>query len=153
MANRRLIPDVVTNQSLILLPERASVRSAVEVMAARDIGAVVITEREQLRGIFTERDVLKRVVAADIDPDGTRLSEVMTRNPLTLPSEASPLDALKLMRSRRIRHLPVVDDGRIKGIVSIRDLFDVVQDSLQEQVQTYETLMFGLGGQQGTARR
>lgn len=141
MPARKLIPDVVSNQDLVCLPERATVRNAVDVMAQRNVGAVLIAERRILTGIFTERDLLKRVVAVEADPRTVRLIDVMTREPVRLPPDATAFDALKLMQERSIRHLPVVDFTEVVGIVSIRDLFKVVQASMEDLLERYETII------------
>ncbi len=145
MPDRKLVPDIVKEQAVLTMPERASVRSAADIMTKRNVGAVLIAERERLRGIFTERDMVKRVVAVGLDPLTTRLVDVMTPNPLTLPPDATAIQALKLMQSRNIRHLPLVADDVIVGIVSIRDLFDVVTSNLENLVAKYENIMFGIG--------
>src|SRR3546814_11024537 len=92
-------------------------------MAERHIGAVLIGEGNRLQGIFTERDLLIRVIARGLDPDATQLKEVMTPDPDTVgPNDWASL-ALERMRSSGYRHVPVVDDGIVVGIVSLRDLY------------------------------
>jgi CBS domain-containing protein len=90
-------------------------------MSGRQVGCVLVTGAGVLEGIFTERDLMQRVVAAGRDPDGTRLAEVMTKNPDTIGADDYAIDALSLMSERGYRHLPVVESGRLVGIVSRRD--------------------------------
>jgi len=119
---RRIIPDVIGQQQQLLeLPASATVREAAHRMREREVGAVLITAAGALEGIFTERDVLMRVVASDRDPDRTRLGEVMTRNPDTIDAGDLAVTALSRMSERGYRHLPVTRDGRLVGIVSRRD--------------------------------
>jgi CBS domain-containing protein len=87
--------------------------------------------KDVLEGIFTERDMVNRVVADGLDPDMTPLSKVMTANPDTIGASASALDALKAMNDRSYRHLPVVDEGRIVGVVSTRDFYG--EEKAQEE--------------------
>ena len=99
------------------------------------IGAIVIVdERTRIIGIVTERDITQRVVADRRDPAQVTLGEIMTKNPDTVPPDATALDALDLMRVRGYRHLPVVDGGRLVGIVSVRDLYEVAKLDLEQSV-------------------
>jgi CBS domain-containing protein len=102
----------------------------VELMAKRRIGAVPIVDKGRLVGIFTERDVVLRIVAAGRDPNKTTLAKVMTPDPDTLEPGDSVRAALDLMQAGHFRHLPVVDGGRLIGIVSIRDLYQSVVDQM-----------------------
>jgi CBS domain-containing protein len=144
---RTIVPDIVHNQTLTILSPEVTVRQAAQQMAERHIGAVMITEGGRrdasLSGIFTERDVLNRVVAVGRDPDTIRIGEVMTRNPDTVAPGDSAIDTLLRMQSKGYRHLPVVDDGRLIGMVSIRDLFDAVKHQLEEDIQEREAFIFG----------
>lgn len=99
-----------------------SVTEAVRDMNYFNIGAVVVLERNKLVGIFTERDVLVRVVAADRDPLTTAVKEVMTGDPLCVTPAMSVEAAMRLVTEKRFRHLPVVRDGRLLGLISSGDL-------------------------------
>jgi CBS domain-containing protein len=101
----------------------ATVEAAVELMAAQEIGAVVVSTEDQLvGGIFTERDLLNRVVRAGLDPRKTPLSLVMTRE-VRFVSPGTTLEAaLALMYVHRHRHLLVIEGPRVQGLVSMRDL-------------------------------
>lgn len=141
----KIIPDVVNNQRIFKLPPTASARDAAKIMGVNKVSAVLVAEGERLIGIFTERDLTARVVAAGRDPDGTKLSEVMTPRPDTLSPDESPLNALELMRMRHYRHLPVVDKGRIVGMVSIRDLYAAAKADLEREVRQREAFIFDTG--------
>jgi CBS domain-containing protein len=108
--------DVVT-----ATPEN-SVLEAAQLMNARGIGAVLVMEEGSLVGIFTERDLMRRVVADGRDPQTTRIREVMTAQPLTTTVAASADECGALMTARRIRHLPVLGPAGLVGIVTIGDL-------------------------------
>jgi CBS domain-containing protein len=118
---RRIVPDVIGQQQLVMLPSSATVREAAICMSERQVGAVLVTRDGALEGIFTERDLLHRVVAPGRDPNATRLVEVMTKNPDTIEADDYAIEALSRMSERGYRHLPVLDQGRLVGIVSRRD--------------------------------
>jgi CBS domain-containing protein len=103
----------------------ASVREACELMATNHVGAVLVMEDGRLDGIFTERDALNRVLAARLDPDATPLSDVMTREPITLSPQTPVTEALRLMSEIGFRHLPIVDQEEVQGIISLRDFVGV----------------------------
>jgi CBS domain-containing protein len=142
---RRIVPDLVSNQTLASLPPSATVRDAARVMGERHIGAVLVAVDGRLQGIFTERDALVRVVAAGLDPDDTALGRVMTPNPDTVAPSDKALDALRRMTERGYRHLPVVDGARMVGIVSIRDLYAAVNSELAEDLEQREAFIFDTG--------
>ena len=98
--------------------------AAIEIMNDRRIGALVVVDGGVTVGIFTERDVLVRLVAAGLDAQTTRVADVMTRSPLTVSSQESVADAMKLMTDRRCRHLPVSHSGELDGLISIGDLMN-----------------------------
>ncbi len=103
----------------------ASVREACEVMAANHVGAVLVMEGGRLDGIFTERDALNRVLAAGLDLDATRLADVMTREPVTLSPQTPVTEALRLMSEIGFRHIPIVEQEEVHGIISLRDFVGV----------------------------
>lgn len=142
---RRVVPDIVNSQKLSTFPPETTVREAAAIMTERSIGAILIVKDEQLAGIFTERDLLRRVVAASRDPETTSLEEVMTANPDTLPPQATAMEALLMMRNRGYRHLPVVEHSKLIGIVSIRDLFAAVQEELEQDLRQRDALLFDTG--------
>src|SRR5690242_175714 len=123
---RKLIPDVVQHQDLATLPASATVREAAMLMQARHIGSVLIVAVDgKLEGIFTERDVVCRVVAVRKNPDATKLGSVMTAHPECGRPETTAIEALRRMHDGGFRHLPVIKDGKPVAIVSRRDFFGV----------------------------
>ncbi|MDG4720471.1 MULTISPECIES: CBS domain-containing protein [Thalassospira] len=140
----KIVPGVIKEQSLATLNPADSVMDAVNLMTERKIGAVIIVDNSaKLAGIFTERDLVNRVVAKGLDAAGVPLSKVMTANPDTLGPNDTAMNALDLMSARRYRHLPVVDGDTVVGMVSIRDLFNVVKAQLEEDVRERENFIFG----------
>jgi CBS domain-containing protein len=99
-----------------------SVLTALQVMAEKDIGLLVVMERDKLVGVLSERDCARRVLLAKKSPESTSVADIMVRNVVTIDAEHTFADCLRLMHQHGIRHLPVVDHGRVIGVVSIRDL-------------------------------
>lgn len=127
----------------------ASVMDAIREMQKGTVGAVMVVDEGDLKGVFTERDVMLRVVLQEKDPASTRIADVMTAPVLTIPKEMRPDDALKLMWDRHIRHLPVVDaDGRVEAMVSIRHLLHDKVDHLTQELDSLEAFIGadGIGG-------
>ena len=117
---QRPIAQLIKRQA-IHLPPSASVREAARVMSENHIGALLVMDEGRLVGIFTERDVLNRVLVEGRDPDSTPLSEVMTRDLVTLGPQSEATQALHLMGEVGFRHLPVVENDKVYGIISLRD--------------------------------
>ena len=113
---RRLVSDLMSG-NVYSLPGSASVLEAVRLMSECHIGAILVVEEGHMKGIFTERDALGRVMAVGQDPGKTSLSAVMTANPRTAIPKMSAVAALLTMREGGFRHLPVVEDGQVKGII------------------------------------
>jgi CBS domain-containing protein len=114
---------LIAKQQTAVATPTATVLDAALQMAERRVGAVAVVEKGELVGIFTERDLLNRVVAASRDPRSVTLAEVMSANPLTIRNDQPLVDALDIMFSRRFRHLPVVNaSGDLGGVMSCRDI-------------------------------
>jgi CBS domain-containing protein len=112
------------------LDRAASVRQAVREMAEQEVGAILVVDEKRPVGIFTERDLLRRVVDRGLDPEKTRIEEVMSRDMLTIHANTGIDQALELMKHRNLRHLPVVLEGtdEVVGIVSVSDLGHLAAD-------------------------
>jgi CBS domain-containing protein len=136
--NRRIIPEVVHDQDLLHLSPAATVREAARAMRQRHVGAVLVVSGDRLEGIFTERDMVNRVVAEGLDPDATQLAKVMTSNPDTVGPNDTAIDALRRMQDGGYRHLPVIDGGRLVGIVSRRDIGGDEKARLDTETKLWE---------------
>ncbi len=135
MANAELFLSA-RGGTVVTLPPTASALDAALLMTDHHVGSIVVVEDERIVGIFTERDVLRRVVAAQLDPASTPLSEVMS-SPVLCAAPRTLLDELRsVMRERRIRHVPVVDDDRLLGMISLGDL-NRVERQVQERTIEY----------------
>ena len=139
----------ITSNSVITISRTATVMEAIEIMAAARVGSVVVVNDARVEGIFSERDVMLRVVMEGRDPRGTKVQEVMTSPVYTISQRTSGDDALKLMLQQHIRHLPVVDDtGKAQGIVGMRDLLEEKVRELHQQLDSLESYITadGIGG-------
>ena len=116
------IYDLIKNQETYQVEMGVTVLEAVRAMVERNIGAVPVVHNGRLVGIFSERDLMKRVVAEGCDPRRTCLAEVMTEDPLTVNTTEELETCMALMRRHGFRHLPVCHDGQLVGIVSLRDI-------------------------------
>ena len=117
--------------NLVSVGPSTSVVEAVRTMNGENIGAVLVLDGQKLVGIFTERDVIARVVGPLRDPATTLVSEVMTASVRSVELTSKAGEALRLMSDRRYRHLPVLEDGKVCGLVSIGDLTRWAIRSLQ----------------------
>ncbi len=118
------IVEVMERNFLLTAPPETSVSCAARLMADRNVGAVVVAENDHLLGIFTERDVVFRVVAKGRDPDTTPLREVMTTSPKTLGADKSYGHALVMMQENGFRHVPVIENDRVIGVITARNALD-----------------------------
>ncbi|MCX7141209.1 MAG: CBS domain-containing protein [Proteobacteria bacterium] len=111
----------------------ALVTECVRTMSSEKIGALIVLNGEKLAGIFTERDALNRVLAAGLDPRTTKISDVMTKDPVSVSPGTTVGEAMELVTKRRFRHLPVVENGKVLALVSSGDLTHwLVKDQLVE---------------------
>lgn len=108
--------------AVFTIPTTVTVAEAVQEMNAHKVGSVLVMNGLRLAGIFTERDVLRRVVGADIDPRFTPITKVMTSDVLTIEPTATVQEVMDIFTNRRCRHLPVMVDGRLLGVISIGDV-------------------------------
>lgn len=118
------VKNVMQRRKVLKASPDTTVQKAAKLMVEKNVGAVLIVEGDALVGIFTERDAVFRVVATGLDPAATPLAEVMTRSPCTIAPDQPFGSALLLMHEREFRHLPVIENGKLIGIVSSRSAMD-----------------------------
>jgi CBS domain-containing protein len=116
------IHDLVKDREVYYVETGRSVLETVRYMVERNIGAVAVVSGENLVGIFSERDLMRRVVSEGRDPGKTTVGEVMTADPLVVSPNEQIKDCMRLMKENSFRHLPVCDGRRLKGLISLRDL-------------------------------
>ena len=141
----KIIPDIVLEQKVCELPQGGTVYEAAKEMFEANVAAIVVTDKSgKLVGIVTERDLTRRVMASQRDPETVALAEIMTANPQTLHPSDNAMDALTTMRDGRYRHLPVVDeDGFAVAMISIRHIYAAVKLELEEDVRLRDQYISG----------
>ena len=112
-----------------------TISDAVAEMNRHRVGSVLVLDAGRLVGIFTERDVLRRVVGAGVDPKHSLVSDVMTANVITISPEASVEETMVLFTEKRCRHLPVLDNGKLVGTISIGDITRWMADSHRAEAE------------------
>ncbi len=125
------------------VPVGVSVSDAVKEMNSHKIGCVLVMDGAALAGIFTERDVLTRVIAADLDPKQTPVARVMTPNVLTVGPETTVQQMMDLFAEKRCRHMPVVQNGAIIGLISIGDVSRWVASAHRAEAETLRQYISG----------
>ena len=139
----------INSRSVVTVPRTATVMEAIEIMAAARIGSVLIVDDGRLAGIFSERDVMLRVVLEHRDPRKTNVEEVMTTPVHAISMRTTGDESLTIMVQEHIRHLPIVDEkGRAQAIVSMRSLLQEKVSELHQQLDSLESYITadGIGG-------
>lgn len=129
------IRSVMEQKKILTAPPETTVGKAAELMANRNVGAVMVVDHGRLVGIFTERDAVFRVIARGRDAQTTRLAEVMTPAPLTVDPDKSYGHALLIMHENGFRHVPVIENGKPVGIVSSRNALDPEMEEFVSEAQ------------------
>ena len=142
--HRNIIPDIVEATNVLTMTAEDSAQEAAKQMASKNDAAMIISDSAGLiTGIVTERDLCQKVMAKGMNPASTSVGEIMTTNPDTLSPDDSASDALELMQPRKYRQLPVVQDGKCQAVVSVRDLYSAVKETLEEDIRETEAFVFG----------
>jgi CBS domain-containing protein len=131
-------------RAIVKITPELSVLEAIKVLAAENIGAAVVMSGDRLAGIFSERDYTRKVILKGRSSDSTRVEEIMTANVVVVSPRTKTRECMALMTEKAIRHLPVVEEGRVVGMVSIRD---IVGDIIADQDFTIEQLEHYISGQ------
>ncbi len=138
-----LLKSKAQRQMVTVKPED-TVLDAIKVLAREDVGAAVVVSGGQLVGIFSERDYTRKIVLKGRHSETTRVEEIMTANVICVTPRTKTRDCMALMSEKNIRHLPVVEEGRVVGMVSIRD---IVTDIIADQDFTISQLEQYISGQ------
>jgi CBS domain-containing protein len=129
---------------LVSVRPEQSVLEAIKVLAEEDIGAALVMSGDRLAGIFSERDYTRKVILQGRSSNSTRVEEIMTPRVICVSPRTGTRECMQLMSEKQIRHLPVVEEGRPVGMVSIRD---IVSDIIADQDFTIEQLEHYISGQ------
>jgi CBS domain-containing protein len=117
-----------------------TVYTAIELMCQKNVGGLLIVENDKLVGIFTERDYARKLILKGKSSKETPIGDLMTRNPIVVSPESTIEDCMKIMSSKFIRHLPVVEDDKLVAMISIGDVVRFIideQKSIIEQLEQY----------------
>ena len=131
------------SRELISIVQDASVFDAIKLMADRRIGSLLVMDGADLRGIVTERDYARKVIVKDRSSESTAVREIMSTDLVTATSRQSVNECMTLMTERRIRHLPIVDDGAVVGLISIGDLVQAIISDQKEEIEQLEQYISG----------
>ncbi len=121
-----------------------TVLAAIKVLASEDVGAAIVMSEGKLAGIFSERDYTRKIVLKGRSSESTRVEEIMSANVICVSPRTKLRDCMALMTEKNIRHLPVVEEGKVVGMVSIRD---IVSDIIADQDFTISQLESYISGQ------
>jgi len=131
----KTIGGVVTGREIYHIRADDTVRDAARYMTERRVGAVAVLDGNRLAGILSERDIMSRVVATKLDPDTTRVKDVMTRDLVVGDATESHDEGLRKMKQAGCRHLPVVEEDRLVGMISARDLMQIDLTEKDEEIR------------------
>ena len=120
-----------------------TVYEAIQAMASKEVGALLVMKRLTLEGIISERDYAREVILKGRSSTDTRVAEIMTSNVISVPSSESVESSLAVMTENHIRHLPVVDENKVVGVLSIGDLVKVIISDQQSTIKELESYIRG----------
>ena len=139
------VRDIVLNRVLFYVEENETVAAAARQMAEVHVGAITVLRDGRLRGVFSERDLMLRVVLQRLDPETTQVSAVMTTEVVTIDEAASVEEAMESMHRHNCRHLPVMRDWEVVGFLSMRDVMDWQLARKSEELQHMQAYIHGSG--------
>ncbi|MCC6374123.1 MAG: CBS domain-containing protein [Moraxellaceae bacterium] len=143
MKNVRDVLNAKGNSDTFSISPNDTVFDAIKLMSEKGVGALLVTDNDDLVGIVSERDYLKKVALMGRTSKTTVVSEIMTANPFTVSPDANMEDCMQLMTDKRIRHLPVVENGKLFAMISIRDLLESTMEEQKYLIQQLEQYIRG----------
>ena len=120
-----------------------TVLEALKLMAEKNIGAVLVVDNDALTGIFSERDYARKIILADRHSDDTRIADVMTSTVITIEPEQTLEQCMGIMSDKHIRHLPVMEAGKLIGIISINDVVTAIIRDQKTRIDSLESYISG----------
>lgn len=133
----------VKGTEIISIDEGASVFDAIQLMADRSIGSLLVMDGARLLGIVTERDYARKVILKGRSAKTTEVREIMTTDVVSATTGQTVNECMTMMTERRIRHLPVIEDGTVRGVISIGDLVNAIISDQQEEIEQLEQYISG----------
>lgn len=145
----RTIRNILEAREIYSLSPSMTAEEAARYLAERNVGATVVLEGGQLAGLLSERDILTKVVAMGRDPRTTPIADIMSQNLVMVNADQTCEDCLALMKRNGVRHLPVVDNDRLLGLVSLRDLLQVDVSEKEDEIKMMRAYIHNIppGGQ------
>jgi CBS domain-containing protein len=140
----KTIRSLIEGKTVHSVPPERSVLDVARFMSERRVGAIVVLDGERPVGIFSERDLMERIVIRGRQPAEVQVREVMTRDILTASPDESYIDCMKKMQLRGCRHLPVVEGDRVIAMLSLRDLLRVEIDEMEEEIKWMNAYIHGV---------
>jgi CBS domain-containing protein len=140
------VKDVLAYRELYSVEPHLTVAEVAHRMAELHVGAILVMDGGTLKGIFSERDFLVRVVVGGRDPNATAVSEVMTTDVVTIGATVGMEEAMETMRVHNCRHLPVTDEGRVVAFLSMRDLMNFALEQKTEELHHMRAYIHGSAG-------
>lgn len=130
------VRDIMTT-SPVSIEDFATAKDCAELMASREVGSLIVLNKKVFQGIITEQDLVVKVVASGVDPSKILVKDIMTKakNIISIESGRSVYTAMVLMNNNDVRRLPVIDDGILKGIVTMKDIFGIEPDLLDNMFE------------------
>lgn len=133
----------IKGKNVISIQPDASVLDAIKLMAEKSIGSLVVCEGEDLKGIVTERDYARKVIIKGRASESTLVADIMTGDVITVSSNQTVSQCMEVMTAKKCRHLPVVDDGKLVGMISIGDLVQAIIANQQDEIEQLEHYISG----------
>lgn len=130
-------------RDIISVTADVSVLEAIKLMAEKTVGSLLVMQGDELQGIMTERDYARKVIIKGRSSETTEVGEIMTTDVCSATSQETVNGCMALMDKRKIRHLPVIDDGVVVGMLSIGDLVQAIISDQQEEIQQLEQYISG----------
>lgn len=139
------VKDLLNSSSgpTVLVSPTDTVYRALQLMAENNVGAVMICEENQMQGIFTERDYCRKIILMGRSSLNTPIQDIMTKKMITVKPEQSLEECMELMTRYHIRHLPVQEDEKLVGVVSMRDVMEMIISSKQSRIDQLESYILG----------
>lgn len=131
------VADAMTQKPVTIKPS-ATLKQCAELMAKKRVGSLVVEQKGEFVGIITERDLVRKVLAKNVSSAKTKVKNIMEETILTVMPEQDIFEAVNLMRDADVRQLPVVQDGRLLGLVTVKDVMKIQPDLFEILIQKYE---------------
>jgi CBS domain-containing protein len=142
----KTVRELVTGREVYAIQKDITVHEAAVYMATKHVGAVAVLEGARLVGIFSERDVITRIVARGSNPEATKVADVMTKDLVVADADESCESCLWKMKQAACRHLPIVQEDKLLGVISLRDLLMVEIDEKAENIEFLHNYLFTVPG-------